>query len=321
MGVIQNFVSDRQQNVFLNQLLRYVRGNIIVPPAARQPLVTAASSPSAPILLQGPQDATTEIFSTFGFHGAADNADVQARLELELTEVKWRRRWMNRPVLANHFFGNNLQQHQLLETCMLESQSALQLRFTNQSAAGNSNFTFGMRGCKVQQSHLSRPFAEKLLNDYGLRKTFLYPFWFSLDNGFVQIPAASTRTFFMSNTFDIELVLFFAMGSALTTGAAGETTEIFSAQVFDPDDKIPLQSAPFTFNTGFGTARFPYPLPAPLIVEPNRQLEIRITNLVTDQPSDVFLTYAGVANYQGQALSEVDNRGNVVPAGFHVRQL
>jgi len=318
VGIFKNYVKDQQGNVYLNQLLRYAKGTILVPADARQPIVTSTNSTSAPVIIEGPQDGVAELFALYGQHGGSDNSAVTNRLEVQITDIMWRRRMMNRHILADHIFGNNLQQFELLETILMQGQQALAFEFQNNSGVGSSNFNFGARAYKIQNADLSHRYAEMRYNQIRERKVHLYPYWMTTDNA-VTVAASSTVKAFLSNTTDIEVAFFQLMGRGLSTGAAGDTTEMFTVKIIDPQTEDPLQSEPISLNNGFGTANFPYPLPAPILMPPNTQLELEITNLITDQSTEVYLTFAGVANYLGLSLDRVMNKGRVTKAPFLVQ--
>lgn len=315
-GIIPNLVIDEQQNVFVNQQLRYIRGFILVPSSDRFPVVTPASSSGAPVPMIAPQEAAGKILTLNGFHAAGDNADVKARLQVEITDTKFRRTMMNRPILVNHVFGDNLQQARLPMPILFNASQAFQLRFTNGSSAGESNYYPSFKGFKIQDTEVSREDLDALLDKNEPMANFAYPFWGTLDDGFATLAASGRATKFFSLTSEMTFVIYSMMASAISTGASGDTQELFTAEIYDPDDDVPLQSAPVTFNTGFGTAKFPYELPAPIIMGPNRKMRVDLVNLVTDQPTDVFLTFFGVAYYHGERLAQVQNQGQVRRAPF-----
>lgn len=316
-GLIKNFVKDEKGNTFLNQLLRFTRGVYLVPRETNNPLTVGANAISSEIIIEGPQEATTQIYALNGFHGAADDADVINRLTVEITDTRLRRRLMNRDVLADHVFGDNQQQCELMETLMLQGKQTLKFVLRNNSAAGDSNFSFGARGVKLQNADISQKYAEKLWGDLENRKTYLYPYWFTFDTLPLVIPAGLTYRAFMSNTTDVELALFWAMKRWVSSGVAGDTNQGFLAEMIDPETQTPCQSAPKPSLVGFGLdAREPRPFGAPVIVPPNTQIIWDIQNLITDAQIEIWLTLFGVACYQGDALGRVPNKGIVQPAPF-----
>jgi hypothetical protein len=299
--MIPTWVTDPAGNVYINDLIRSVKSTILVPPAAQNPLTTLAGGAlnptlSAPVIIEGGEDSVTEIFSLIGAHQAGVPADVQNRLEVEIKDNSYRRVYMNRPILANQVFGTNLQPYFLNESIFLESQQVLNLQFYNRSVAGASVYRMAFEARKFQASALANNDVTQQIGSMRRRKTFLNPFWFTSDAA-VQLPAGGTVPVFFNNTRDNFLVLFNIMCQTITTGVAGDTQEIISFRIFDPRTERPLNNQPITLNIGTGTAQFPFQLPTALMVEPRTTLRVELTNLITDQPTEVFFTFHGVASF------------------------
>lgn len=299
--MIPTWVTDPAGNVFINDLIRSVKSTILVPPAAQNPLTTPAGGAlnptlSAPVIIEGGEDSVTEIFSLIGAHQAGVPAAVQNRLEVEIKDNSYRRVYMNRPILANQVFGTNLQPYFLNESIFLESQQVLNLQFYNRSVAGQSVYRMAFEARKFQASALANNDVTQQIGSMRRRKTFLNPFWFTSDAA-VQLPAGGTVPVFFNNTRDNFLVLFNIMCQTITTGVAGDTQEIISFRIFDPRTERPLNNQPITLNIGTGTAQFPFQLPTALMVEPRTTLRVELTNLITDQPTEVFFTFHGVASF------------------------
>lgn len=300
--MIPAFVRDKAGNIYLNDSIRYVKSGVLVPRQALVPLVTpaapAAGIPSnSPVaVLESPQDAVLEIYQLMGEHDPADAADVQNRLTVQITDNAWRRRLMNRPILANHVFGNNLRTFKLLETILLRQQQTLQLEFQNNSTAGASNFRFSMEHVKFQASELMNPEVTDYLARMSNRKLYLTPWWQTTDAP-VTIPAGGTVNTFLTTTRDVLTVFFYSMMQALSTGVAGDLQERVLIRLFDAKTERPLQNQPFTMNTGTGTSQFPYHFATGWCIEPNTKIRAELTNLITDAPTEVFWTLGGVASY------------------------
>ena len=299
--MIPTWVTDPAGNVFINDLTRSVKATILVPPAAQNPLTTLAGGAlnptlSTPVIIEGGEDSMTEIFSLIGAHQAGVDADVQNRLEVEIKDSSYRRVYMNRPILANHIFGTNLQPYFLNESIFLESQQVLNLQFYNRSVGGPSVYRMALEARKFQASALANNDVTQQIGMMRRRKTFLNPFWFT-SQAPVQLPAGGTVPVYFENTRDNFLVLFNIMCQTITTGVAGDTQEIISFRIFDPRTERPLNNQPITLNTATGIARFPFQLPTALMVEPRTTLRVEMTNLITDQPTEVFFTFHGVASF------------------------
>lgn len=304
--MIATWVTDRNGSVYLNQAQRYVKGSIFVP--QNEPIVTPAATLVAgtlnpgisPIqIIDSPQDALSELFSMIGEHAAADPADVQARLFVEITDAGWRRRLMNRAIPVNHVFGNRLTPFRVLESILLEAQQTLQFQFSNFSQVAPSNYRIAIEGRKFQASAMLNEKVTAHIKSSRHRKLFLQPYWLGPEFNIV-IPAGGEFNAFFRNSRDLYNTLFKIMAYAIVAGGGtGDLQEIFSYQLFDAVTNRPMMNQPVTLNCGAGTAGFPYELPNPICMDPNTQLGVRFFNLITDRTVEVFFTFAGVASYAG----------------------
>ena len=288
-------------NWVVDPLNRYVKGGLLVPTAANTPIVIAAGGRSPAIMIEAPQDAAAEVLYLQGSHAEAVPADTQQRMTVEIYDQSFRRLCQNRAVLVDHVFGTGQTPFYLKESVFLQPQQGLQFSFFNPAAAGETNFRFAASARKVQQAEFSRGYMDQFVADNWDRKTLLQPFWFTTNEA-VTIPAGGNATAFLTNTQDKFCAFFYAMARAITTGVAGDTQERVSFQFFDPKTERPMQNTPVTLNCGTGNANFPYILPSPILMEPNVQMRVQMTNLITDQPTEVFLTFHGVACYTGEGL-------------------
>jgi len=301
--MIPTWITDRRGNVYLNDLTKYVKGVLLVPPQNQNPL-TVAVAPSAtvptfspPILFQGGEDSVSEIFSLSGAFDAASNADAAARATVQITETTYRRQYMNRPILLNHVFGNNLQPFFLNETIMLESQANLQFQFFNSSTGGDYIWRMVMEARKYQASAFANQQVTKTLQMLRKRKTFVNPYWLTSNEPIVLPPTGAPVTAFFDNTRDYFLILKYIMAQVITTGVVGDTQEFFTFQLFDAKTDRPLMNQPVTLNTGCGTSRFPFVLPHSLLVEPRTSIRAQLRSLITDANVEVFFTFHGVGAY------------------------
>lgn len=290
---------------YLNQLKRYVKGGFLVPPAALNPVTTPAAivdpGVSPVVTVQGPQDAAVELYALTGRHRPTDDPDVVRRLRVEITDQRYLRRLMNRSVLANHVFGTGQYPVFLNETTLLEAQQNLVFQFINPSIAGDSHFQLAIEQRKFIDSNVNQPFLTRFLRENRKRKELLYPFWLT-SNTDVTLPAAGSLDVLFSVTQDVALVLFEVWCDFISTGVAGDVQEGVAFEFFNPKNSRPLQNRPVTLNCCAGrsqTVPLSYQLPCPLMVEPATIMRVRMTNLITDQPTEVFMTFAGVAYFQG----------------------
>ncbi len=303
--MIPAWVETPKGDIYLNQLKRYVKGGFLAPPSDLNPVTTPAAAVdpgiSPVVTMQGPQDAVGELYAFTGRHTPTDAADVQSRLEVSIHDQRWLRHLMNRPVLANHVFGTGQYPNELYETLLLEGQQNLAFEFTNRSAAGASHFAFLAEQRKFVDVNVNEAFVTRFLRSERKRKALLYPFWLTSDRA-INIPAGATREELFTITADVALVLFEGYCDFITTGVAGDVQEGLAFEFFNPKNGRPLQNSPIPLNCCFGQtalARLSHKLPCPLMVEPATTMMVRITNLITDQPTEAFITFHGVAYYQG----------------------
>ena len=226
-------------------------------------------------------------------------AAVQNNLACLIEDSGHRRLLMNAPVPVLHMFGTAQKPGFLRESLLLEVDQTMRMQLYNYSAAGPGSLAPQFEFRKWQIESLKRPDVGVFIEALRQRKTYLQPYWLTLDNGYVDVAAGGSTTAFFTITGDITVVLFDALGHAISTGQAGDVQEMFSTQIFGPRQQWQFQSQPFTLNTGWGTASNPMRLPTPITAEPGSQIKIVIQNLITDQPTRVFLTFHGVAFYTG----------------------
>jgi hypothetical protein len=201
---------------------------------------------------------------------------------------------MNRSILANHVFGTPLNPFFMNESVLLEGQQVLRLQFFNRSTVAPSNFRFLMEARKFQAASMLKDQVTQEIARMRKRKAFLSPYWLTSRER-IELPAGGTQTVFFENSRDNFLLLFYVMCQTITTGAAGDTQEVVSWELLDGKTQRPLQNQPVTLNTGAGDSEFPFVLPAPLFLEPDNVMQARFTNLITDQPTEVFFTFHGVS--------------------------
>lgn len=288
--------------ILLNPSRQYCKGNILVPASTAIPVATAAKSGAndgrtPPISVESTVDACNEIFSLVGIQTTGTNADVTARCKVAISDTcKGQRSMMNRPVLCNHVFGSNEFPFFLSESIFLEPSQTLQFEFFNGSTAGSASFRFMLESRKMQEVNLTRKDIAEEIRKNRRDKEIFYPFWLTQTQD-ISLGAGGRGVAFFYNTLDQWLSLNYAMASAITTGVAGDTTELFSCEILDPWSQRPLQNQPLVRTCQFGTAQQPYVLPSPWLIPPDGQIQINLNNLVTDQATDVFITFHGVAMY------------------------
>jgi hypothetical protein len=324
--MLKRFLVDKSGAIFLNDVKRFGKGTILVPGEANSIAVAVANSFSSPILIEGPQEAVSEFFSLQGSHMIGDPANVAARLEVQITDVAYRRRLMNRHVLANHVFGNAQRPFRLMETTILDAQQTLMFEFKNNAVSGTSNFKIALEAWKLQRYGSGLPAARAFLADNKKRMSYLYPYWLTTEAA-VTIPITNGGTVdvYFRNPSDQWLLLGKLMGQSIpqAVGSDPETAELFAFDLWDPKSERKLNNQPVTLNTGTGTAQFPFLLDPPLLVEPLSNIHMRLYNLLSAYTQEVFLTFAGVGCYTGAALFAPEQQNQpanaaAIPQGMYL---
>lgn len=222
------------------------------------------------------------------------DAAAQATISCMIQDVSYQRFFMNAPVPVLHLFGDNQKPSMFSERILLQKNHVLRYQFFNPAAAAAS-VGFSMEGRKWQiEATEHYPEVANLISSLIARQTMLSPYWLTLDvqPGTIKttIPANGSASATMTNTGSNFLFAYFAYGNAVSSGVAGDTQEMFSFEMIDGKTGQPLQRQPQTLNTGLGTAQNPYRFSTPLLIEPRNQVLIKFKNLITDQPTDVFMT-------------------------------
>lgn len=228
-------------------------------------------------------------------------------LMVEIFDSAHRRSLMNRDVTVLHVFGDNLKPLFLSESILLELSQSFVLTFFNYDTSAAKSFAPVCEGRKWQYDALKRPEVKQFIDGLRQRKSLVQPYWLTLDDGFVTVAANGTATKFFTLTGDITAFLFNLYQSFFYADGAG-TTSPPKVEIFDAKTHRQFQTDPLTAFTSGGNAQNPFPLPTPLIVDPQTQIQVNITN----QRASVltfFMTWHGVAmytglNWQGGALTE-----------------
>jgi hypothetical protein len=230
-------------------------------------------------------------------------ADVQNRMTVDIQDMAWNRKLMNKPVPVVHVFGTNQFPGYFAEDILLEKNQIAMFKFYNNSTSGNGSVSFSHEGRKWQLEAHRRPEVAKLIKEKRDRKTFLQPYWLTLDND-IRVDGNSQATGFLTCTGDIDLFLFDIRAHIVNSGAApvGDIQEFVEFQLSYTRNGRFYQSAPFTLNTGTGTAGQPFPLPHPILLKPQSQIKVSVRSLLTSATqTDVFLTMHGVGLYTGRS--------------------
>lgn len=252
---------------------------------------TVATATAVPVALTG---------ANFSFYVPVIN-DVRDRLFCTIEDMAYRRMLMNRDVPVRHVFGSTLYPLLLRETLLLEVDQTILLRLFNYSTQGPASLAPQMEARKWQIEALKRSGVAAYIDGLRQRKTLVNPYWLTLDDGIVTVPANGTVQKFFTVTGDITICMFNLYGHAISSGRSGNTQEKVLLEFFDSTNNRALQVQPVTLNTACGDAETPFVLPSPIISEPARQIGVKIRNLITDASTDVMLTMHGVAMYTGMS--------------------
>jgi len=239
--------------------------------------------------------------------------DVSNRMTCQIRDMAYQRYLMNGPVPVLHLIGDNQKPGQFCESLFMRRNQNLSFEFFNWNTSSPGSMGISIEARKWQREALDNVAVAARIQELLKRKTLVSPYWMTLD---VPLPPAQPKVTlaaggqgdaFMTNTGDQTLFLFTRFGHATSTGAAGDTTEKFAAEFYDGMTGRAYQNTPVTMNTGFGTAQNPYWLEYPIVLHPRNNLRIKLTNLITDQTTDAFMTFGGVAiTHTGSAILDRD---------------
>lgn len=306
-------------SLFMNPLRDSIKGCVTVPLSGNMPAVAPARTAagganglSPPILIQAPTSAWLEVFSLFVVNGAAVDADVIARqCVLISTYSNGVRRFMRRPINVTHVFGTRLNPFFLddpySEPFLLAPNETAQFDFVNPSTVGDTSIRFGMECRKIQTKALEDdPKINAAVKALYSRRRHVYPIWMPLtsdaQNSTVSLGVPGVRlaasgsfdTTFVHDNSDGPVMITRVLATGLTTGVAGDTTELFNCTLYDGRTNRVLMNQPVVMNCLGGPATFAYTLPTPLVVDRQEIVRATFTNLVTDQATDAFVTLQGL---------------------------
>jgi hypothetical protein len=314
--MIPRWVNKKDGSIYLNDLIRYVKGGVLVPDANRTPLIipaaVSATIPTAApaVVVEAPPDAVCEIFALTGEQDAGVAADVTNRMTVQISDVAYRRSLMSDPILATHVFGGGGVNGSggvpgylplfLRESLLLEQQQTLLFNFQNNSTAGATAFRFQLEDRKFQATVLSRPQVTQYISEERKRKLLLQPYWLTTNQAVHMLPGTSQDIFFY-NQRNSYFVWFDTIATFIINGggAGGDTVQGFTANLFDAKTERPLNNQPVPSTCFSGSAGLPFQNPTGLILEPDTLMRWNLQNLVTGAGTsiDVFITLVGVLSF------------------------
>jgi hypothetical protein len=226
---------------------------------------------------------------------------------VKIQDQAWRRYLMNRDVPAIHVFGGdnaaglNNKPLFLKESLLLETDQTLLLEFLNYDTAPAS-FAPIAEGRKWQYNAMKYKEVYNFISDLRQRKQYAQPYWLTLDKGWstMAAPVNTQTTELLTCTGDITLVLFNCYAQAFDSNSSFDVSSLVTVQFQDAKTMRSMQSQPLPLNLAGGTARNPFRLPSPWIVEPQTQIKANFVNN-SGAAANVYLTFQGVAIYTGSS--------------------
>ena len=305
-------------SIYMNALRDKFRGCVLVPASSSVPVDTAARSGngngiSASIVIESPQDSWMEVFSLIGLNTAGTAADITTRQCVNITDyISGQRRFTQRPVNVSHVFGTQKNPFFLddpySEPILMPPQSVLKFDFINPSTSGEMSFSFALEARRISESALAEAAVKQGIDELTVRRKKVYPIWIPLTTNVgtgpfglgvpgVTIPAGGQidAQFSSFDNAPAKLMITRILGSAISAGVSGDTTELFTMDLYDGRTYRKLNNQPIAFNCGAGPATFPFNLKTPIIIASNQVVKARFYNLVTDETTDVFITLQVVA--------------------------
>jgi hypothetical protein len=294
------------KNIYLREGLKYVKGRILTVAQNQSPIVTPAAvgvnapSYSPPFILEGQEDAYTQIFSIAGLTEPTDLFAVTSQLCTKITDVARSRILMNNFVLSAHVGGTNLHPFKLCESLMLEPQQTLTGINQNNSVAGASHVHPALESRIFQRPSWVMKDVKERLQELRERANIFYPYWLTQDDlggsqSLITIPTGASIDIFFTVNKNIRYVIFAILANASTTGLAGDTIEMFTVDIYDPVTNRKLNNQPIARSCCSGISIYPHWLPTGWMIEPNSKIRITFNNLVTDAPTNVYWTFFGTA--------------------------
>ncbi len=273
---------------FLSQLQI---GSVISTTAGSGTVATVVSDVLATTTLAMAANATVDYFIAI-----APTTNSLNSMSVLINDQGWRRYLMNHDVPVKHIFGSNTKPLFMKESLLLETDQTIQLQFLNY---GSDAATFApiCEGRKWQKEALNNQSVFDYIAGLRERKTYIQPYWLTLDKRTVSVPANGQATAFLTCTGDITLVLFNVYSTAVNVDGIDHTNDITVA-FQDGGTHRAMQAQPMPLALCTGTAENPFRLSTPWIVEPQRFIQADFVNS-GNANVNVYLTFHGVAVYTG----------------------
>ena len=240
------------------------------------------------------------------FTSIAIAANSLNQMSVLINDQGWRRYLMNRDVPVKHVFGSNTKPLFIKESLLLETDQTIQLQFLNYDTSPAS-FAPISEGRKWQMEAMKNQGVFDYITGLRDRKTYIQPYWLTLDQRSISIGASGRATGFLTCTGDVTLVLFNVYANVVKTSDSSSAISSVTVALQDGGTHRSMQTQSIPMEICTGTAENPFRLSSPWIVEPQRFIQADFTNLSSD-PLSVFLTFHGVAvytgtNYRGSTLT------------------
>ncbi len=220
---------------------------------------------------------------------------------VDILDIAWRRKLGNRDIPAMHVFGSNTKPLFIKESLLLETDQSLLLQFLNYNTSSAASFAPIMEGRKWQYEALKSKAVFDFIDGLRTRKTYIQPYWLTLNNGWSTLASGSgsSATELLTCTGDITLVLFNVYAQAFAADNTDKSDRV-TVEFQDAKDSRAIQTQPVPLSCFGGTGQNPMRLSAPWIVEPQTFLKATFKNYSASAVK-VFLTFHGVAIYTGSS--------------------
>lgn len=293
--------TDKQ--IFLREGIRYVKGRYLAPASSQNPITIAnaasAANPtySPPIIMEGQEDAVTEVFALTKLNGASDPIDAKALLKCKITDSAFRRDLMNDYVLADHVFGSNTRPFKLPKSLLLEPKQTLQVQFQNNAldSADDAIVTQVAETRIFQRPAWNIPEIASRIKELRQEAPTFYPYWLTSDAAITVAAESGADAFFTVNRNMYFLILGHMVRALINNTYAVALAAPFSVDYYDPATGRLMNTAPVTTRAIGGSAEFPHWYPTGWLLEPNSKIRLHFTSLTSAGPMSLYWTFFGIA--------------------------
>lgn len=297
------FTRDKSGQIFLREGIRYVKGRYLTPASSQNP-ITIANAPSTttpsyspPVILEGQEDAVTEIFSLSKLHAAGNTVDSQALLKCKITDSTFRRDLMSGYIPVDHVFGTNVRPFKLPKSILLEPKQTLQVSFQENAAGASDDATVyqAMETRIFQRPAWNLPEVKSRILELRQEAPFFYPYWLTSEAE-VTIPASGNATAFFYVNKNIHFLCLGHMVRALINNTYSVALAApYSVDIYDPSTGRLMNTSPVTTRALGGSAEFPHWYPTGWLIEADSKIRLSFNSLTAAGPMSMYWTFFGIA--------------------------